>query len=530
MLDDVDELHGAFLQLDEVHVIPFAEHGREFSEIFGKPPHRQCCRVVGVDSEIQSDRVACHVICLRAEAENIARPAVCEGGMVKPWPPRLHGLTAAAPSSPWSCAIDQVASAPGPASDSAIGLVHATSSHAPGGDRREQIALRALHSRSAHAPRHSSSSSGGSGRASPWPPGSQRARRAPPGRTHCRRRPSVPSGVSGSRASRHEGVLADRRRRRPARPCTAGHLAHRLGREVGVRAVPRADGRSHWLLRQRRLLRRRRPCRSPWRPDALAHWHRISPTPPAAACTRIVSPAFTRIGAAQQVFARSCPSASSPRRSCPRSPAGSFTTCARPVIDAALRRRSPSGRRHRRRGRRTLHPATPWARPARPRRPPSMPRHRRPGRDRVEPGAVIGVDEVQPDGGVADQHLAGAGLRLPRSRPTPYSRPRRPRGCGSPCVVAILSLSPEISRDAVLKKAGGALVRQRRRHRVVMLAADPGEGMVAAGIAVQRHQRVVGRPSLILACASGGTNSSPSAICSMRGFLMLRASSRCSWI
>ncbi|MNC87970.1 hypothetical protein D3C83_37490 [compost metagenome] len=29
-------------------------------------------------------------------------------------------------------------------------------------------------------------------------------------------------------------------------------------------------------------------------PSALAHWHRIWPTPPAAACMRMVSPFFTR--------------------------------------------------------------------------------------------------------------------------------------------------------------------------------------------------------------------------------------------
>jgi len=29
-------------------------------------------------------------------------------------------------------------------------------------------------------------------------------------------------------------------------------------------------------------------------PSAFAHWHRMRPTPPAAACIRIVSPAFTR--------------------------------------------------------------------------------------------------------------------------------------------------------------------------------------------------------------------------------------------
>ena len=37
-------------------------------------------------------------------------------------------------------------------------------------------------------------------------------------------------------------------------------------------------------------------------PRCFAHWHRISPTPPAAACTTMVSPGFTAIGAADQVL------------------------------------------------------------------------------------------------------------------------------------------------------------------------------------------------------------------------------------
>ena len=64
-----------------------------------------------------------------------------------------------------------------------------------------------------------------------------------------------------------------------------------------------------------------------------------------------------------------------------------------------------------------------------------------------------------------------------------------------------------------------------------MRAADAGEGVIHLRIDMNRDERVVAETRRwIFFCASGGTNWSLAAMCSISGFLMFAASPSRSWM
>ena len=65
------------------------------------------------------------------------------------------------------------------------------------------------------------------------------------------------------------------------------------------------------------------------------------------------------------------------------------------------------------------------------------------------------------------------------------------------------------------KEVEGALVRQVRRGLVVVLAADPGKGVIVAGIVVDRGQRVAVEAAVDLCLRLLRAESVSSAMCSI---------------
>ena len=149
-------------------------------------------------------------------------------------------------------------------------------------------------------------------------------------------------------------------------------------------------------------------------PSARAHWHAMRPTPPAAAWNRIVSPPLQRKGLAEQVL---------DRQALQHQRRGGDVVDAVGHLDqlvgghhAARSRTRRAGRRNRRRGRRACTQSTPGAHRLDHARA-FLPDARR-QRQRIKTAAVIGVDVVDADRGVANARLAGARGRRPRLRPT----------------------------------------------------------------------------------------------------------------